>query len=159
MAALRFVSAICLIMACGLVVSAEEKAKDEQAKADKPDAERILGSWIVETSEPKSELLQSDDQKMRLKFTDGKFDFAVLTDDVATLSVSGTYVLDDKQTPKLLDVTINSDGATPVFAIYEFAGEKLRIRNRNGGGQRPADFATPAADCTVLTLVRELVAK
>jgi uncharacterized protein (TIGR03067 family) len=160
MAALRFLSAICLIFACGFVASAEEKAKSEPAKAEKPDAERIVGTWFVETSEPKSELLQNDKQKMRLKFDDGKFEFAVLQDDSAIINIPGNYALDDKQTPKLLDITLTADGATPVFAIYEFQGEKLRICHRTGGaGQRPAGFEAPAAECTIVTLVREAVAK
>ena len=160
MAALRFVLAMLMIFACGFVASAEEKAKSEPAKVEKPDAERIVGTWFVEKSEPKSELLQNENQKMRLKFDAGKFEFAVLQDDNAVINIPGNYALDDKQTPKLLDITLTADGAQPVFAIYEFEGDKLRICHRTGGaGQRPADFTMPAADCTIVTLVREAEAK
>ncbi|MCE9608308.1 MAG: TIGR03067 domain-containing protein [Planctomycetia bacterium] len=149
---LRFTVAVWTALTACLVYAAEEKAAVEKNKTD---AERIVGSWTFDSSDKKFELIQSDEQTIRLKFEDGKMNFALLNKGAPAFQLSGSYALDDKQTPKLFDVTLTGDGAAPVFAIYEFQGDKLRIRYREEGGQRPSDFTTPAADCQILTFVRE----
>jgi len=159
MTPLRFVAAALVVLTTNWAGAADEKAKDDKAKVEKSDSERIVGSWLLETSDRKFELIQNEDQKVRLKFDAGKMEFALLQNGTAIIQVTGNYALDDKQTPKLFDVTLAAEGAPPVFAIYEFEGEKLRIRYRDGNGQRPADFTTPATDCMILTLVREPEAK
>lgn len=123
---------------------------------EKPDAERILGVWVLESSDKKNDLFEGDGITTRLTFEGERMEFAVLKDGGKVLQVSGSFFLDDKQTPKLFDLTLTGDGGSnSVYALYEFQGEKLRIRVRDNNGPRPADFDTPAADCNTLTFRRD----
>ncbi len=127
---------------------------------DKPDAERIVGVWVLESSEKKNDLFEGDGITTRLTFAGERLEFAVLKDGGKVLQIAGSYFLDDKQTPKLFDLTLTGDGGSnSVYALYEFQGEKLRIRVRDDNGPRPADFTTPAADCNTLTFRRDDAAK
>lgn len=150
---LFFVSAS--LIACGLASAAEDKT----AAADKPDAERILGTWILDSTERKIDLFQGDGQTVKLTFEADAFRFAVEKDGGKTLDLSGSYFIDPAQTPKLFDVTIRGgDGSNTVFAIYEFKDDKLRVRLRDNNGPRPAGFE-PADDCQTLTFKRDEAAK
>jgi uncharacterized protein (TIGR03067 family) len=125
-------------------------------QADKPDAERLLGKWILKETDRPNPIFNGDGQKVELTFEDTKFEFAVLKDGGKIFQIPGTYFIDEKQTPKLFDVTLTGDGGSnSVFAIYEFKDGKLRIRLRDNNGQRPADFDTAEADCQTLTFARE----
>jgi uncharacterized protein (TIGR03067 family) len=123
--------------------------------ADKPDAERIVGKWVLKETDRPNPIFSGDGQTAELTFEEMKFEFAVLKDGGKVFQIPGTYFLDDKQTPKLLDVTITGDGGSnSVFAIYEFKEGKLRIRLRDNNGQRPADFESKQDDCRILTFAR-----
>ena len=136
-------------------VLAAEPAGADQAAADKPDAERIVGKWILKETDRPNPIFNGDGQSVELVFEESKFEFAVLKDGGRILHIPGTYFIDDKQTPKLLDVTLAGDGGSnSVFAIYEFKADKLRIRLRDNNGQRPADFESQQADCQILTFAR-----
>jgi len=127
----------------------------EQAAADKPDAERIVGKWVLKETDRPNPIFNGDGQSVELVFEESKFEFAVLKDGGRILHIPGTYFIDDKQTPKLLDVTLTGDGGSnSVFAIYEFKDDKFRIRLRDNNGLRPADFESQQADCRILTFAR-----
>jgi uncharacterized protein (TIGR03067 family) len=127
----------------------------DQAGADNPDAERIVGKWVLKETDRPNPIFNGDGQTVELAFEESKFEFAVLKDGGRILHIPGTYFIDDKQTPKLLDVTLSGDGGSnSVFAIYEFKDDQLRIRLRDNNGQRPADFESQQADCQILTFAR-----
>lgn len=147
-------SVTCALLTCGASIGAEPKDADK--KSDKPDAERIIGTWTLESTSHKIDVFQGDGQSVQLKFEGERFEFAVLKDGGKVIDIPGSYFLDDKQTPKLFDVTLTGDGGTTaVYAIYDFQGDKLRIRIRDNNGPRPADFDSPADDCNTLTFVRD----
>lgn len=136
-------------------------AADEKPAVEKPDAERIAGLWKLESADGTFELLQKPDQKAQVKFDAGKMEFKVLADGNPIATITADYSLDDKQTPKLLDLTLTGDGGNkPVFLIYEFQNDKLRLRFQiDGAGARPVDFAVPDEKCRILTFVRDKDAK
>jgi uncharacterized protein (TIGR03067 family) len=139
----------------GSVMAPTIGAAADATDVDKPDAERIVGKWVLKESDRPNPIFNGDGQTVELSFEEMKFEFAVLKDGGRILHIPGTYFLDDKQTPKLLDITLSGDGGSnSVFAIYEFQDGKLRIRIRDNNGQRPADFETTAADCQLLTFAR-----
>jgi uncharacterized protein (TIGR03067 family) len=73
----------------------------------------------------------------------------------APIEIDGTYFLDATQTPKTIDVTIKGgDGANEVHAIYKFEKDRLYLRIRNGGGQRPIDFDSTEDDCSTIIFRR-----
>lgn len=134
---------------------AADKPASEKAVADKPDSERILGKWNLKESDRPNNIFNAEGTTVELTFEEMKFEFSVLKDGGKILHIPGTYFIDDKQTPKLLDITLSGDGGSnSVYAIYEFKDDQLRIRIRDNNGQRPADFESAAADCQLLTFAR-----
>ncbi len=129
----------------------------DEAKPDgKPDAERILGTWILESSDRGETFFLNDGQSAEATFEESKFSFIVLKDGGKIFEFSGDYYLDDKQTPKTCDLTVVGDGGSnSIYAIYDFEGDKLRFRIRDNNGPRPADFESQAADCQILTYRRK----
>lgn len=162
----RSVVAACIVLVSFSAFAAEEKPAPEKSKSEKPavekpDSERITGTWKLESADGTFELLQKPDQKAQVKFDAGKMEFKVLADGNALATISADYVLDDKQTPKCLDLTLTGDGGNkPVFLIYEMQDDKLRLRfNTEGAGVRPVDFGVPDEKCRILTFVRDKDAK
>jgi uncharacterized protein (TIGR03067 family) len=135
--------------------AATDKPAAEKSEADKPDAEKILGKWVLKETDRPNPIFNGDGQTVELVFEESKFEFAVLKDGGKIFQIPGTYFIDDKQTPKLFDVSLTGDGGSnSVFAIYDFKDGNLRIRLRDNNGQRPADFETKEADCQTLTFAR-----
>ena len=129
-------------------------AEQVGTKADQPDAERIKGVWVLEEYDRPNDLFTDKSHTVQIKFEDQNFEFKVLKDGGAILQIGGTYYVDDQQTPKLLDITLSGDGgSTPLYAIYDFKGDKLRVRIRDNNGPRPVDFE-PASDCQTFTYRR-----
>lgn len=150
---LRFVG-FCLAVLVTLGVSSLHA--DEAKPAAKPDAERILGTWILESSDRGETFFLNDGQSAEATFEESKFSFIVLKDGGKIFEFSGDYYLDDKQTPKTCDLTVVGDGGSnSIYAIYDFEGDKLRFRIRDNNGPRPADFDSQAADCQILTYRRK----
>jgi|GEM_PF-2601159 len=144
-----------IFAACLAALSARAAEPAAAATADKPDGERIVGKWILKETDKPNPLFSGDGQAVELTFEEMKFEFAVLKDGGRILHIPGTFFIDDKQTPKLLDITLSGDGGSnSVYAIYEFKDDKLRIRIRDNNGQRPADFESQAADCQILVFAR-----
>ena len=95
---------------------------------------------------------ESDDQSLVVTFEEQAWK-AKLGPKGAPIEVTGTYVLDPTQTPKLLDLTIRGDkSSTDIPAVYKIERDRLFIRIREGGGQRPPDFEVGADDCITLVL-------
>ncbi|MBA4017441.1 MAG: hypothetical protein C0483_09735 [Pirellula sp.] len=138
-----------------LLVAAE--VNTEKKNEAKPDSEAIIGTWVLESSDRTSDVLQGDGQSVEVTFGETSFQFVVLKDGGKVLEISGTYVIDDKQTPKIFDVTLTGDGgANMIYAIYELDGDKFRTRFRDNNGPRPADFESPASDCQTLSYKRKV---
>jgi uncharacterized protein (TIGR03067 family) len=166
MNAVRSIAPFALLLVASLAHAADEKpaatkSDDKKPAAEKTDAERIAGLWKLESADGTFELLQKADQKAQLKFEAGKMEFKVLADGNPIATIPADYSLDDKQTPKLLDLVLTGDGGNkPIFLIYEFQDEKLRIRFQvDGAGARPVDFGVPDEKCRILTFIRDKDAK
>ena len=126
--------------------------------ADDSDETKIRGAWqLVSTTKKGVETkidAKGDDQQMVFTFEEQSWK-AKVGPKGAPVEITGTYVLDPKQTPKLLDVTVRgTGGATDVYAVYKFEKDQLWIRVRDGGGQRPPDFEILADDCNTLVFRR-----
>lgn len=145
--------AMAAMLLSGLSAIADEKPADEAS-----DQKRIIGTWILVSSDPKNDVIGADGQKAELKFETDTFSFVVLKDGGKVLELGGSYVIDSTLTPKTIDITIRNDGTNIVFALYEFKDGNLRIRV-GGENTRPADFETPAADCQTLVFRRDEPAK
>jgi uncharacterized protein (TIGR03067 family) len=145
-----------LCFAVLLAIGSTSLRADEAKSAAKPDAERILGTWILESSDRGETFFLNDGQSAEATFEESKFSFVVLKDGGKIFEFSGDYYLDDKQTPKTCDITLVGDGGSnTIYAIYDFQGDKLRFRIRDNNGPRPADFESQAADCQILTYRRK----
>jgi len=132
------------------------------AAEDETDETKIRGDWqLVSTTkkgvETKAEVKgsdPSDNQPLSVTFEEQGWK-AKIGPKGAPIEITGTYVLDTKQTPKLLDITVSAaGGSTDVFAIYKIEDDKLSIRVRDGNGQRPPDFELSADDCSTLLFRR-----
>lgn len=130
-----------------------------EENADLPDARRIQGAWKQEAKIEKgveTKIDESEENQLTLRVTFEEQDLKVLLGPKgAPIEIAGSYYLDPAQTPKLIDVTIKgADGSNEVHAIYKFEKDRLYLRVRNGGGQRPIDFDTPEDDCSTIILRR-----
>lgn len=108
--------------------------------AEPPKANELQGTWTLDLTK-ESELKGSQDQpnQVTLVFEADSWKLT-LVNDGGSQEVVGGYALDDKQTPKVLDVTVRGDNDTnEVFAIYEINRGKLTIGWRPDG-TRPADL-------------------
>ncbi|MGC3968860.1 MAG: TIGR03067 domain-containing protein [Pirellulales bacterium] len=146
---------LCFAAVATLVLSGVASAAETEKDA-KPDAERIVGTWILESSDRGESIFLNDGQSAEATFEESKFQFVVLKDGGKIFEFGGDYYLDDKQTPKTCDITLVGDGgANSIYAIYEFNDGKLRFRIRDNNGPRPADFDSQASDCQILTYRRK----
>ena len=74
----------------------------------------------------------------------------------------GTIKLDDAKSPKEMDWTgVDADGKplADTLAIYELAGDTLKIGSNGPDKKRPKAFAEDAADPSTVILKRETAAK
>ena len=148
-----------LLASAVLVATFGSVARAADDAADKPDEMRIQGSWkqvlkIEKGVETKTDGEDESQLTLRVKFEEQNIK-VYLGPKGAPIEIPGTYYIDPAQTPKLFDVTINGgDGPNEVHAIYKFEDDKLFLRVRNGGGQRPIGFESPEDDCTTIVLAR-----
>ena len=133
--------------------------------ADDSDETKIRGTWQLVSTTQKGIVTKieakgsdpADDLPLGVTFEEQSWK-AKVGPKGAPVEVTGPYVLDPKQTPKLLDVTVSgTGGSTDAYAVYKFENDQLWIRVRDGGGARPPDFEISADDCK--TLVFRRVAK
>lgn len=132
------------------------------AADEENDESKIRGTWqIVSTTKKGVETKvenkgdeSSDTQPLSVTFEEQSWK-AKIGPKGAPIEVTGTYVLDSKQTPKVLDITVSGAGGnTDVYAVYKLEKNKLWIRIRDGNGQRPPDFEISADDCSTLLFRR-----
>jgi len=127
--------------------AADEPANPAAAPAgdaEKPDQERILGLWKATRFYVNGQLqnLMPDDSIV-VEFTADAFKANVAVDG-GTQEIDGTWFLDAKQTPKVLDAALrtSADGQD-VAAIYRLEESSLTVAFRSDGGPRPADIDNP----------------
>jgi uncharacterized protein (TIGR03067 family) len=124
-----------------------------QARQDtKPDKEMIKGNWTVAKAEENG---KAQDELVKAKFT--------FKDDKLTLKlamekdpVELSYKLDDKKTPKTIDIQ-PADTKEPAQGIYELTdnGTKLKLCVMDPGGMRPKEFKATTKGVVVIELTRD----
>jgi len=126
--------------------------------ADDSDQYKIHGTWQLVTTIQKgveTKIDASDDQPLVFTFEEQSFKVKCGPKE-SPVEKTGKYSLDSKQTPKLLDLTIQGDAAvTDASAIYKFEQNRLYIRIREDGGQHPPEFEV-AADEAVTLVFRQV---
>ena len=114
------------------------------ATAEKPDNERIIGLWKATRFYVNGQLqnLMPEDSIV-VEFTVDGFKANVAVDG-GTQEIEGTYFLDTKQTPKVLDAALRTTAeGQDVAAIYRLEESSLTVAFRSDGGPRPADIDNP----------------
>ena len=143
-----------------LVVSVAGMSSSALA-ADEVDGSDIVGNWSYFSKVQKGVESKADDatnnqiQLVGVEFEEMNWK-AKIGPKEAPIEITGTYAIDANQTPRVLDLRIaGGDGnATDIPAIYKVDKDTLSIRIREGGGQRPPDFDTPADDCLTVVFKR-----
>jgi uncharacterized protein (TIGR03067 family) len=112
--------------------------------SEKPDPERIIGLWKATRFYVNGQLqnLMPEDSIV-VEFTVDGFKANVAVDG-GTQEIDGTYFLDAKQTPKVLDAALRTTAeGQDVAAIYRLEESSLTVCFRSDGGPRPADIDKP----------------
>lgn len=127
-----FSAAVLLSAFCGTTVRAADA---------RPGAE-LEGAWSLQsTNGEKAPHADEPDQATLLTFNldEGSWKLEPRSDD-GGFAFYGSFTVDPKQTPKILDAVIQGDGgSTDVFAVYKVEGDVLTMNLRKDG-QRAADF-------------------
>lgn len=108
------------------------------APAEKTDAEKIQGTWVLTSITIVGEVSRSAGSRT-IKF-EGKTMTMFYKDQVSRRE---TFALDQSKLPKHIDIT--SEDVAPVFGIYEIDDDKLKIcffRNQRYYKRRPESFAS-----------------
>jgi uncharacterized protein (TIGR03067 family) len=104
------------------------------------DLKDLEGTWKIESTEANGKKIESDDLKdIEVKFKGDRYNVRVKD----TLG-AGSLKLDEMQKPKTMDAT-NTEGddvGKVVKAIYELAGDTLKVCYTLEGGERPTELAT-----------------
>jgi uncharacterized protein (TIGR03067 family) len=119
-------------------------AQEGTDKPEKSDAERIIGLWKATRFYVNGQLqnLMPEDS-IAVEFTVDGFKANVAVDG-GTQEIDGTYFLDAKQTPKVLDAALRTSAeGQDVAAIYRLEESSLTVCFRSDGGPRPADVDQP----------------
>jgi uncharacterized protein (TIGR03067 family) len=146
------VFALCLAVGttfCSMVLAADEPKPSDPpaaapAAAERPDVERIIGLWKATRFYANGQLqnLMPEDSIV-VEFTVDGFKANVAVDG-GTQEIEGTYFLDAKQTPKVLDAALRTSAeGQDVAAIYRLEESSLTVTFRSDGGPRPADIDNP----------------
>ena len=128
-----------VFLLAALPLGAADKDKDKDAKDDKFDAAKLVGTWKYVSGEKNGEK-SSDDQL--------KKDSVVITKDTFTLKGDDTFVmkytLDAKKTPigisfKIVEGPFGKDATAE--GIIELKGDDLKVcYNPEDGGKAPEKF-------------------
>jgi len=111
---------------------------------------QMQGDWMVaELVANGDKVSDSDLASLKLKMTGNEF--AV---DGPEGQQQGTLKLNDRTSPKGLDVTTSSGDEVP--AIYELTADTLRVCYAPNGGSRPTEFKSPeGSGITLITFKRK----
>jgi len=114
------------------------------------DLQRMQGDWMVaELVTNGDKVPDSDLANLKLKMTGNEF--AV---DGPEGQQQGTLKLNDRTSPKALDVTTSSGDEVP--AIYEITADTFRVCYAPNGGSRPTGFKSPeGSGITSITFKRK----
>ena len=138
-----------LLAVCTLLFSRTAQADDLKA---------MEGTWKVEAAEAGGQKIEAADlMTLVVKITGARYEVRV-KDKID----GGTLALDEKQTPKTLDATDTEgdDVGKVVKAIYEIAGDTMKVCYTLDGGERPKEFATKeGSPVLLLTYKREKAAE
>jgi uncharacterized protein (TIGR03067 family) len=142
-----------LVLACVVMLGAEEAKKDA-----KSDLKKLDGSWkAVKLIYNGEDFMKGEDSRIAMDIKDG----------VATVRASEgikkeyakvRLVLDPSATPKLLDLTVvaGAQKDAKMEGIYKLDGDKLTICVKVLGNGRPAKFESPEGESiALLELTRE----
>jgi uncharacterized protein (TIGR03067 family) len=109
----------------------------DRRKAPAGDLGRLQGRWCAKAG-PRRDIdvtLEVDGRQVRIGIT---------TADGLSFQVSGELRVDERATPRALDWIhfrdSDSQELPDVLAIYEFAGERLRVCNGGPNNARPSEF-------------------
>lgn len=108
------------------------------ARAD--DLQAMEGKWKVASAEAGGHSVESDDLKEIVVTIMGDH-YSLMTKDGPD---GGTLKLDETQKPKTMDATDTEglDVGKTIKAIYEIAGDTMRVCYALDGSARPTEFAT-----------------
>jgi len=126
------------------------------AAAEKPDVKRIIGVWKGTRFYVNGQLqnLMPEDSIV-VEFTADGFKANVAVDG-GTQEIEGTYFLDEKQTPKVLDAALRTTAeGQDVAAIYRLEENSLTVSFRSDSGPRPADIDKPGEMTIKVVFKRE----
>ncbi len=130
-----------------VVIEAAEKPIPQ--KPEKPDAERILGRWTVQSMQRGGKEREMGNGSATLEFTT---DTAVMYEGNRKPSPAG-YQIDPKKNPKW--ITISPPGEKESMqGIYKFEGETLTICFQSSPGGRPEKFETETGNFTSLMVLK-----
>lgn len=135
-------TSVCLVIAASWVAAAGE-AKDDSGS--------IQGSWQAVSGEIGGKTLPEAAVKNTvLKMANGKYEVSA----VAGRPDSGTYRLTPSAKPKRIDVIlgVGPDAGKVLPAIYELAGDSLKICYSLRGSNAPTEFKTAAGAFNYLLL-------
>jgi uncharacterized protein (TIGR03067 family) len=138
---------VCIVLALtGAQTPREEGIRREH--------QRLEGTWSVVSAETGGTAIPPREfRDLKLTFKDGKFT-ARRGDEEPQ---EGTYTIDPGKTPREMDVT-RGDGAgrgQKQVAIYQLAGNLLKICSCEAGAERPTSFDTrDRPGWTMMTLRR-----
>src|SRR5436305_1546145 len=134
---MKIIWSICVLLFVSAVVVAAEKADDEKTAADK---KALQGDWVPVKAELAGTAMPDAVLKtISLKLI--KNDYEVL---VAGKPDKGTWTIDAAGKPKEMKITgVKGPNAGKTFpAIYELAGDTLRVCYDLSGKKQPTDFKT-----------------
>jgi uncharacterized protein (TIGR03067 family) len=150
-------SAVAFSAAWSTAGAAEPQSSETPtAAAEKPDLKRIIGVWKGTRFYVNGQLqnLMPDDSIV-VEFTADGFKANVAVDG-GTQEIDGTYFLDEKQTPKVLDAALRTSAeGQDVAAIYRLEENSLTVCFRSDGGPRPADIDKPGEMTIKVVFKRE----
>lgn len=118
------------------------------------DLQAMAGKWKVETVEAGGKVVDvADEHKLVITIAGDHYEF--MTKDGLD---GGTLKLDETQKPKTMDATDTEglDVGKVIKAIYELAGDTMRVCYAVDGGERPKELATKKdAPLLLITYKRE----
>jgi uncharacterized protein (TIGR03067 family) len=139
------------VLLLGCLVSAYGETRPGDAK----ELEKLQGTWSFVKASGGGDQKKERRAAVRIVFKGDAITF--LADD-SKRTVRGTYTVDPSKNPKIMDITLDKDGAKVVtLTIYELDGDTLKLCHYVGGmasKERPKELV--ADKRTVLgTLKRE----
>ena len=130
--------------------SAQDTGKDKDKAAAKKELEALSATWEVQdTTLEGGEVIPEGKIRPLLTIKDGKFSMKMPNGEVLG---EGPVKVDPTTNPK--GITLTAGKARPQQALYELAGDELRICFGPPGGPRPKSMKPQGAKETMVTYKR-----